>query len=252
LNKELFGIAKLSDAAQPTVFHGFMGWLKQENKLQRVFTQNIDGLEIKAGLFTTNQTDALLQGTCVQLHGTVHELRCMHCTNLYRTAFYYGNLSSAPGKAISCNHCVNVVQHTFGRKVQTMHKNLRFNVQLYGEEQFIPQVSHSIPEDIIAADLLIVAGTALEISNAKSMIVAQYLKKEYTMPSIMVEIRPFLQINHAIQKLPFTYWIQADCQEFAKLVLNSLTSTSDSSFNYTFLPRADSRSPSLGLVYKYS
>ncbi|SPO41085.1 uncharacterized protein PSFLO_06567 [Pseudozyma flocculosa] len=40
----------LADQAQPTIFHRFLKRLDEEGRLQRVYTQNIDGLEQKAGL----------------------------------------------------------------------------------------------------------------------------------------------------------------------------------------------------------
>ena len=40
----------MADAAQPTLFHHLLKRLDREGRLQRVYTQNIDGLEEKAGL----------------------------------------------------------------------------------------------------------------------------------------------------------------------------------------------------------
>ena len=40
----------MADAAQPTFFHRLLKRLDEEGRLQRVYTQNIDGLEAKAGL----------------------------------------------------------------------------------------------------------------------------------------------------------------------------------------------------------
>ena len=40
----------MADAAQPTLFHHWLKRLDSEGRLQRVYTQNIDGLEEKAGL----------------------------------------------------------------------------------------------------------------------------------------------------------------------------------------------------------
>ncbi|SCV69113.1 BQ2448_2133 [Microbotryum intermedium] len=40
----------MADVAQPTAFHSFLKALDDEGKLMRVYTQNIDGLEQKAGL----------------------------------------------------------------------------------------------------------------------------------------------------------------------------------------------------------
>jgi NAD-dependent SIR2 family protein deacetylase len=43
-------LKRLADEAQPTIFHRFLKRLDDEGRLQRVYTQNIDGLEEKAGL----------------------------------------------------------------------------------------------------------------------------------------------------------------------------------------------------------
>ena len=43
-------LKRLADEAEPTIFHRFLKRLDQEGRLQRVYTQNIDGLEEKAGL----------------------------------------------------------------------------------------------------------------------------------------------------------------------------------------------------------
>ncbi|PWZ01794.1 DHS-like NAD/FAD-binding domain-containing protein [Testicularia cyperi] len=43
-------LKRLADEAQPTIFHRLLKRLDEEGRLQRVYTQNIDGLEEKAGL----------------------------------------------------------------------------------------------------------------------------------------------------------------------------------------------------------
>lgn len=43
-------LKRLADEAEPTIFHRFLKRLDEEGRLQRVYTQNIDGLEEKAGL----------------------------------------------------------------------------------------------------------------------------------------------------------------------------------------------------------
>ena len=49
-NSMIAELKDLSDAAQPTLFHHMLKRLDREGRLQRVYTQNIDGLEEKAGL----------------------------------------------------------------------------------------------------------------------------------------------------------------------------------------------------------
>ncbi|WFD31013.1 hypothetical protein MSPP1_002042 [Malassezia sp. CBS 17886] len=108
----------LSDAAEPTLFHHLLKRLDQEGRLQRVYTQNIDGLEAKAGLsfglgtdpcatddhglgkrrrtrspphtFARSQSDsAVLQPSwhceplfprAIPLHGSLSALTCMQCS----------------------------------------------------------------------------------------------------------------------------------------------------------------------------
>lgn len=43
-------LKRLADEAEPTIFHRFLKRLDDEGRLQRVYTQNIDGLEEKVGL----------------------------------------------------------------------------------------------------------------------------------------------------------------------------------------------------------
>ncbi|KAJ1598086.1 hypothetical protein NDA14_004259 [Ustilago hordei] len=43
-------LKSLADQAEPTIFHRFLKRLDDQGRLQRVYTQNIDGLEEKAGL----------------------------------------------------------------------------------------------------------------------------------------------------------------------------------------------------------
>ncbi|WFD19084.1 hypothetical protein MCAP1_001304 [Malassezia caprae] len=54
----------MADAAQPTLFHHWLKRLDMEGRLQRVYTQNIDGLEEKAGLtLGVGSGEALVSGS---------------------------------------------------------------------------------------------------------------------------------------------------------------------------------------------
>lgn len=54
----------------PTLSHAFIRLLDQKNKLLRCFTQNIDGLEISAGLPPNK---------IVEAHGSLASSRCIDC-----------------------------------------------------------------------------------------------------------------------------------------------------------------------------
>lgn len=82
------------DVASPTPTHCFIKTLDAKKKLLRSYTQNIDGLEAKAGLLSTSSQEAKATGKGmaklrtknvrnVQLHGDLHRVRCMSCSAEY-------------------------------------------------------------------------------------------------------------------------------------------------------------------------
>lgn len=113
-------LKELADAAQPTFFHHMLKRLDKEGRLQRVYTQNIDGLEEKAGLtfgtgtsldelsaskrkraasqrdFKRSQSDSAVLSSmhtepsmskkplfprAIPLHGSLSSLSCMLCSH---------------------------------------------------------------------------------------------------------------------------------------------------------------------------
>ena len=107
----------MSDAAQPTLFHHMLRRLDMEGRLQRVYTQNIDGLEEKVGLsfgvgspeaclptskrkrgaqFARSQSDSSVRlsthPSCekplfpraIPLHGSLSSMTCMLCSHKLR------------------------------------------------------------------------------------------------------------------------------------------------------------------------
>lgn len=103
----------MADAAQPTLFHHLLKRLDREGRLQRVYTQNIDGLEEKAGLtfgfgeelsgpskrkrepitrdqrgFARSQSDSVLMRgrekpmfpRAIPLHGSLSTMSCALCS----------------------------------------------------------------------------------------------------------------------------------------------------------------------------
>ncbi|KAB5513544.1 hypothetical protein GE09DRAFT_980714 [Coniochaeta sp. 2T2.1] len=67
----------LAAKSKPTLTHRWFASLG--DKLLRLYTQNIDMLEDKAGL----KTGLGRQFNCVQLHGTIANLQCYLCKEVY-------------------------------------------------------------------------------------------------------------------------------------------------------------------------
>lgn len=82
------------DSTSPTPTHRFLKTLDLKKKLLRSYTQNIDGLEARAGLLGSSSHEAKSTGKGkhkirtkdvrnVQLHGDIHRVRCMSCSAEY-------------------------------------------------------------------------------------------------------------------------------------------------------------------------
>ena len=78
------------NSAVPSQTHRFIKTLDTKKKLLRSYTQNIDGLEARAGLLGSSSQEAKANGKGkskirvkdvrnVQLHGDIHRVRCNFC-----------------------------------------------------------------------------------------------------------------------------------------------------------------------------
>ena len=96
------GLKQSIDVASPSPTHRFLKTLDSKHKLLRSYTQNIDGLEERAGLAGTGSfvasnasvassassgpkgkskaTSSLKDLRNVQLHGDIHRVRCTFCS----------------------------------------------------------------------------------------------------------------------------------------------------------------------------
>lgn len=89
---------RLTSQAEPTVTHKLAKKLAKTGKLLRCYTQNIDALEVKAGLAYAT---AVKEGHVVQLHGNVHRVRCAcgwqgECTKEVTDDFAEGDAAPCP------------------------------------------------------------------------------------------------------------------------------------------------------------
>lgn len=69
---------------RPTAFHTLLGALSRHVVLGRIYTQNIDDLELKAGLTVVGD-----EPNCVQLHGSVMKVQCTQCSYTEHTVHLF-------------------------------------------------------------------------------------------------------------------------------------------------------------------
>ena len=124
--------------AQPNMAHIKLAELEKAGKLKAIVTQNIDGLDQKAG-----------SQNVLELHGSVHRNFCMHC-NKFFDAEYMKNSTGIP----KCDVCGGIIKP---------------DVVLYEEgldndviEQSLYYISH--------ADMLIIGGTSLVVYPAAGLV----------------------------------------------------------------------------------
>ncbi len=105
------------DVASPSRTHRFIRTLDEKKKLLRSYTQNIDGLEEKAGLIGSSSQDIKAEGKGkgkirakdvrnVQLHGDIHRVRCTLCSADLPYKEEYLQLFTA-GLAPDCPECTS-------------------------------------------------------------------------------------------------------------------------------------------------
>ncbi|MBE3048321.1 hypothetical protein IMZ48_38620, partial [Candidatus Bathyarchaeota archaeon] len=132
------------------------------------YTQNIDGIERRAGL-----TTGLEPGPgepdfdCVLLHGDLGELLCMMCG---RTSDWTREQDekTADGIVPGCPHCDEVAskRRSGGRRATAVGR-VRLNIVLYGEETRGGDAigKRSTLDRGLGPDLLLVVGTSLQVKG---------------------------------------------------------------------------------------
>lgn len=131
---EFYRSSMIYPDAKPNDAHYALAALEKAGKLNAVITQNIDGLHTAAG-----------SKTVLELHGSIHRNRCVHCGKSYPLSY----ILSSPGVP-RCTACGNIVKP---------------DVVLYGEG-LDPDTLYKADCACAEADLMIVGGTSLNVYPA--------------------------------------------------------------------------------------
>ncbi|KAL4266645.1 sirtuin family protein [Pleurotus pulmonarius] len=171
------------DAVAPSRTHQFLKTLDSKKKLLRSYTQNIDGLEEKAGLLSSSSHEAKSSGKGkakiktkdvrnVQLHGDIHRVRCVSCSAEYACAEEHLDVFDN-GTPPECPECATRCEARKARSARaTRVGSLRPAIVLYDEP-------HPLGDDIgmIQAadvsrrpDILIIMGTSLKVHGLKKLV----------------------------------------------------------------------------------
>jgi NAD+-dependent protein deacetylase SIR2 len=158
-------LSKLSANAKPTLFHRLLACLAKENRLLRLYTQNVDGLE---NCLEPLKTEVPLSHKApwprtIQLHGGLEKMMCQKCRHISN---FEPNLFDGPSPPL-CPECVThdaLRTNHAGKRSHGVGK-LRPRMVLYNE--------HNPDDEAIGAvtradfrtrpDAVIVVGTSMKI-----------------------------------------------------------------------------------------
>ena len=221
--------------------HKFIRRVRDQGKLVRCYTQNIDGLEAHEGLcqdlargkgsrsrFTKgalslpNRTQqnipgGKVDGGCevVQLHGDIATLRCTICR--YEGA--WNTLQKADllrGRAPKCPSCSSQDHDRRGRgKRGSQIGTLRPNIVLYGEgNPAAESISSLVQNDLqLGPDLLLIFGTSLKVHGLKSL-VKEFAKAVHSKKNGRVIFVNLTAPAESIWKGIIDYWIDIKCDDW--------------------------------------
>ena len=124
------------DKCKPTKTHLFMGYLCQKNLVKKIYTQNVDGLELKAGV---------PEDKMVFAHGRITEAACPNCQkeydiNVLRDEYVMKN------KIMYCTSC---------------NTPIKPKVIFYGESLLLSFILNFI--FIFGCDLAFIMGSSLQV-----------------------------------------------------------------------------------------
>ena len=243
----------MSISADPTRFHRYLHSLDTAGHLLRCYTQNIDGLEAKAGLdvgipakryhVKKKQVVALVGDAateappkvtpkCIPLHGQLTHLYCPLCS----TSLPIADHLPLPAEPLLCPTChlSSIVRDALSERRRRVGQ-LRASVVLYGEDH--PQgesIGTVVERDLRGSrrkgdeqgkvDFLLVAGTSLAIPGVKRIVkeMARALRPQIRDSEEGVEAGRTIRTVYVNEEPPkgaewdgiFDVWVQGDVQRF--------------------------------------
>ncbi|KAG8721835.1 hypothetical protein FRC09_007314 [Ceratobasidium sp. 395] len=167
------------DSARPAPVHDFLATLDAKGKLLRSYTQNIDGLEERAGLRTGDVNPAGGGGTTgaprpknVQLHGDIHRVRCTLCSASFAcTSEHIDQFRT--GTPPDCPECTARSDARTARAARALKcGTLRPAIVLYDEPHPLGDHIGAVQTSDLGKkpDLLIVMGTSLKVHGLRRLV----------------------------------------------------------------------------------
>lgn len=218
---DLYGLCTSSKA---TPFHEFINEISSNNRLLRLYTQNIDCLDTSLSHLSTCNLQAASQNDedwpkTVQLHGSIKYMNCSKCQ---WTSEFQPSLFTSSETVPECPECLKIdsARIDSGKRPMGIGR-LRPKVVLYNEFNPDAEIIGQITEYDLTSrpDGLIVVGTSLKIPGVRRMVremsQAVHASKGAT---VWMNIDDPPQITKREFKGCFDLIVKGDCQIIPKLL----------------------------------
>lgn len=165
-------LSSLTKEAQPTAFHHMLATIANEGRMMRLYSQNVDCLDIALKPLET-KTPLNTKGpwpVTIQLHGGIHKMQCTKCSEIYD---FDGSLFLGH-EAPLCKDCkeIDFVRTEHAGKRSHGIGRLRPRMVLYNEynpdQDAIGKVSVADLQRV--PDAVIVVGTSMKIPGLKRLV----------------------------------------------------------------------------------
>ncbi|KAI5192059.1 NAD+-dependent protein deacetylase SIR2 [Nematocida minor] len=201
-------ITKLKESLSktlPTPTHKMLSHLQSKHKIN-IYTQNIDGLERKAGI----------KEGIHYLHGNMDRLVCTHC--LHSTPYTLEHNK----KLIKGVQCPSCTERRAKREAEQKRKcpvgSMMPDIVLYGGPHDTTETAESVQREKDTS-LLIVMGTSLKVYGVRNLLrtLARTVKKNEG-------IRVYVGIEPPPKPLQvyFDYWIEGKCDAFSDSLMETI------------------------------
>ncbi|GME75709.1 unnamed protein product [Ambrosiozyma monospora] len=206
--------------SKPTKTHQFINHLKQNKKLMKCYTQNIDGLERQCGL--TTGTDLKWKDMdVVQLHGDLNKLSCTLCFKNFewddenREMLHDGCLPECP----ACIQKFRQREQEGKRIGGSFIGNLRPNIVLYGENHPCAELlARGLHSDLQKnPNLLLIFGTSLRVHGVKRL-VKSLSKKIHEKPDGKVIFINNCEVSTSCWQGVIDYQVVCDCDKWCEFL----------------------------------
>ena len=165
-------LSDLSAKAKPTPFHRLLARLAKEDRLLRLYSQNVDGIELSLPPLTTQipLNHKAPWPRTIQLHGGLEKMVCHKCGHLsdFKPELFQGPLPPL------CQECVerDSVRTTHAGKRSHGVGRLRPRMVLYNEQNPDEDaIGTCVASDLRARpDAVIVVGTSLKIPPVRRIV----------------------------------------------------------------------------------